>query len=300
MSEDKKIAAVGEVLWDVIEDKEYLGGAPANFLSHMARTSFQPYLLSRVGGDKEGRKLVLELKSRNIDVSGVQLDIFKPTATVRIDLDETGNPSYHCTGNVAFDDMRIDAIWEDLAPQMDVVFFGMLAQRSETSREAIQKFLVKAPAALKIFDANIKRWDERNNAVVAQSLKMADIVKLNRDEIAVLKKGMRGPESNAEFLQILVRDYDLKMAALTLGEVGCYLVTPDEQEFDPGYYISVIDATGAGDAFAAGLTLKYLQGADLKEIADFANRLAAFVSTRYGAAPAWTIEELDQEMALRL
>ena len=111
---------------------------------------------------------------------------------------------------------------------------------------------------------------------------------------------MHGPESNAEFMHNLVRDHNLKMAALTLGEVGCYLVTPDAQEFDPGYYISVVDATGAGDAFAAGLTFKFLQDASLKEIADFANRLAAFVSTRHGAAPEWTMEDLDQEMALRL
>jgi len=300
MSERQKIAAVGEVLWDIIEDKKYLGGAPANFLSHIARLSLEPFLFSRVGGDKDGRTLVQELKARKIDASGVQLDIFNPTATVKIDLDEKGSPSYHCTRNVAFDDMRIDAKWESLAPQMDVVFFGMLAQRSETSREAIHRFLGKAPKALKVFDANIGRWDESSNRAVVQSLKAADIVKLNRDEIAVLKQGLHGPESNAEFLHGLVRDYKLKMAALTLGEVGCYLVTPDEQEFDPGYYIAVVDATGAGDAFAAGLTFKFLQGAGLKEIADFANRLAAFVSTRHGAAPEWTMEELNQEMELRL
>lgn len=300
MDEHKKIAAVGEVLWDVIDGTRHLGGAPANFLSNMARMSFAPFLFSRVGGDADGRALVLELKTRKIDVSCVQLDIFKPTATVNIDLDENGNPSYHCTENVAFDDMRIDATWEEAAPQMDVLFFGMLAQRAEASHEAIQRLLAKAPNALKVFDANIRQWNEANNRIVTQSLKAADIVKLNRDEIAVLKLGMHGPASNAEFLQRLVHDYDLKMAALTLGEVGCYLATPDEQEFDPGYYIAVVDATGAGDAFAAGMTIKYLQGANLKEIADFANRLAAFVSTRRGAAPAWTLEELDQEMELRL
>ena len=179
MNESKKIAAVGEVLWDVIDGKKYLGGAPANFLSHIAQMSCDAYLFSRIGGDADGRTLRQELRKRNINAAGVQLDIFKPTATVKIDLDEAGNPSYHCTQDVAFDDMRIDANWEEWAPQMDLVYFGLLAQRSDASREAIQKFLAKTPAALKIFDANIKSWNERTSAVVAQSLKMADIVKMN-------------------------------------------------------------------------------------------------------------------------
>ncbi len=58
-----------------------------------------------------------------------------------------------------------------------------------------------------------------------------------------------------------------------------------------------LDATGAGDAFAAGLVLKILQRAPLREIADFANRLAAYVYTKRGAVPAWSINDLHDFLA---
>ncbi len=300
MSEKQKVAAIGEMLWDVYGDKKYVGGAPANFASHVVFAGCRAFLLSRVGDDDNGRELIEKLMARNVDVSGVQTDIFKPTGQIKVKIDAKGQPSFQCARNVAFDDMRMDSVWENLAPQMDVVFFDMLAQRAEVSREAIHSFLGKASKALKVFDANIHGWDAATERVVLESLNKADMLKLNRDECTILKNGLSGEEDDVEFLQSLVHRHDLKMAALTLGDVGCYIVTPDQKEFDPGYYISVVDAAGAGDAFAAGMVVKYLQGADLAEIADFANRLAAFVSTRQGASPAWTFEELEKEMALSL
>jgi fructokinase len=300
MSDKKNIAAIGETLWDVYGDERHPGGAPTNFISHIAQTGHNAFLLSRVGDDANGRELRKKIQDRNIDISGVQTDIFKSTGKVTIELDQSGIPTYHCTQNVAFDDMRVDSIWEELAPRMDVVFYGMLAQRKQASREAIGNFLGRAPNALKVFDANIRQWDESSEHIISASLKQADILKLNHKECGILRKGFRSEEEVPIFLQRLVQEHDLKIAALTLGHVGCYIVTADQREFDPGYYINAIDTTGAGDAFAAGMVFKYLQGAELKEISDFANRLAAFVSTRQGATPTWSIEELEEAMALSL
>ena len=300
MSENKKIAAIGEALWDVYPGSRMIGGAPANFISHIAQTDHKAFIFSRVGDDASGRELVQKLKARKVDVSGVQTDIFKPTGMVRINLKDNGSPSYECSKNVAFDDLRMDSNWEKLAPTMDVIFFGMLAQRSEGSRLTIREFIDKAPNALKIFDANIRQWDNLNSNTINESLQRADILKLNHQECDILKKGMRVEKDDPDFLQELDLKYDLKMAVLTLGNVGSYIVTTTEREFDPGYYISAVDTTGAGDAYAAGFVIKYLQDAALKEISDFANRLAAFVSTRKGATPPWTLEQLELEMTYSL
>lgn len=288
-----KAAGLGEVLWDIYDDQKFIGGSPANFAVHAALYGCDSYLLSRVGDDEPGRQLTSELKRFSVNTSCLQTDIFKPTGSVRIRLDESGKPSYTCSESVAFDDMRLDSTWEELAPQLDAVFWGMLVQRSESSRQAVQGFLRLAAKAVKLFDVNLVVWDYKKEPILLDSFEQADIIMLNRHECAVLKHGFKSSERDLIFLRRLLDQFRLKMVALTLGENGCYLITADEQEFDPGYFITQTDASGAGDAFAAGLMIKYLEGASLPETADFANRLAAFVAKHRGAVPVWSITDLE-------
>lgn len=289
-----KIAGLGESLWDMYGHEKFIGGSPANFAAHIAQAGLDAFLFSRVGEDDLGRELLRELAEFGVDISGVQGDLFKPTGAVRISLDQFGQPKYDCSRDVAFDFMRTDSLWEELAPQMDAVFFSLLAQRSETSREAMQLFLQKATTALKICDVNIRHWNANVEALVNESLAVADIIKMNQHECETLKHGLKSKADDLDFLIELLKKYAIQMATLTLGPHGCYLVTQKDLEFDPGYHILPADTSGAGDAFAAGLVLKILQRAPLKEAADFANRLGAFVSTQKGAVPRWTFDELDQ------
>ena len=158
---DKKfrIVGLGEILWDIYNGEKFIGGSPANFAAHIAHAGQDAYLCSRVGEDEDGDDLLQRLNKLNVNISGVQHDIFKPTGKIKITLDTAGNPEYHCTSDVAFDYMRFDTIWERLAPQMDAVFFGLLAQRTELSRQAIQLFLKNATTALKVCDVNIRSWN---------------------------------------------------------------------------------------------------------------------------------------------
>ena len=48
------IAGLGEILWDIYDDKKFLGGAPANFALHVQRLGHEGLVLSRVGNDPEG------------------------------------------------------------------------------------------------------------------------------------------------------------------------------------------------------------------------------------------------------
>ncbi|MBN1480924.1 carbohydrate kinase [candidate division KSB1 bacterium] len=296
----RKIVGLGEVLWDIYNGRKFLGGSPANFAVHSALAGHNAYLCSRIGDDETGRAILTELQQKNINVSGVQLDIFKNTGVVRIRLDEFGHPSYDCTNAVAFDDMRLDSVWEELAPQMDVVFWGMLAQRSDISREAMQAFIKIANKAIKVCDLNIRRWDAAIEQTIMTNLQFADIIKLNKNECDLLKKGYGSQADDILFVRELIVKNNIQLAALTLGSQGCFLVTAEREEFDPGYFITPVDTSGAGDAFAAGLVHKYLQGASLADMADFANVLAAYVSMFQGATPPWTFDQLDNFKAKSL
>lgn len=300
MADKFKIAGLGEVVWDLYGYEKFLGGAPANFAAHVAQGGHHAFLFSRLGDDEAGRELLTHLNALHVDTSGVQTDIFKPTGSVQISLNAQGVPTYRCTSDVAFDDMRVDSSWEEWAPQMHAVFFGLLAQRSETSRDAIRNFLEMASSAVKIFDCNVRSWDTAMEQKIKDSLELADMVKFNRSELSVLKQGMQSDLGDVAFMQELLERHRLKLAALTLGEHGCCLVTENETELDPGYYISPADTTGAGDAFAAALAINYLQGAPLHEIADMANRLAAYVALQKGAVPRWSWRQLQESMVTRL
>lgn len=49
-----KVLSFGELLWDIIEGKPYIGGAPFNLASHLAKMGFQSTYLSAVGRDWTG------------------------------------------------------------------------------------------------------------------------------------------------------------------------------------------------------------------------------------------------------
>jgi len=55
----------------------------------------------------------------------------------------------------------------------------------------------------------------------------------------------------------------------------------------PGISVDVVDTTGAGDAFAAGLIAAILQGADLEMACKAANQAGARVAADYGCISAW-------------
>jgi sugar/nucleoside kinase (ribokinase family) len=74
------------------------------------------------------------------------------------------------------------------------------------------------------------------------------------------------------------------VVALTLGEEGCMVATRVEViEVRSDGPENAVDATGAGDAFAAGFVVEYLRTGDLRTAALAANRVAAGVVGRIGA-----------------
>ncbi len=49
-----KIVSVGEILWDLVEGREFLGGAPLNFALHAAQLGHEVLMVSAVGDDDRG------------------------------------------------------------------------------------------------------------------------------------------------------------------------------------------------------------------------------------------------------
>jgi fructokinase len=57
-----KALLFGEILWDIIDSKPYIGGAPFNLAAHLAKMGCKSTLISSVGKDALGRKALKEAK----------------------------------------------------------------------------------------------------------------------------------------------------------------------------------------------------------------------------------------------
>ena len=71
--------------------------------------------------------------------------------------------------------------------------------------------------------------------------------------------GLSG-ENESALVADLRKRFDLELAALTRGEKGCLVQTPDEEVVVAGVRVQVVDTVGAGDAFTAGLVCAVLEG----------------------------------------
>ncbi len=288
------IVGIGEVLWDIYRDHRHLGGAPANFVIHAAQAGDHGILVSRVGNDGMGRELIAALRQRRLSVEFLQSDEKKGTGTVMVSLDLKGVPSFRCSHDVAFDYLQNTPELESLASRADAVLFGTLAQRSLVARKTILAFLRAAKSAVRLFDVNSRASVAELLAIVPESLELANALKMNYDEMKLLQTILRREyDSPRKFIDYLVKKYALKIVAVTNGEAGCEVFDGVSVSKVDALPVEVMDTTGAGDAFAAGLAHQLLRGAPLREIAEYANLLGAFLCTQSGATPVFNQQDIE-------
>ena len=78
-----------------------------------------------------------------------------------------------------------------------------------------------------------------------------------------------------------------RVAIVTLGEGGALVKTATLTEHVPAFHAgAVVETTGAGDAFNAGLAVALAEGADILDAVRFGCAAAAICVTRYGTTPA--------------
>ena len=277
--------AVGEVLWDRLPGGKQLGGAPANFAFHARALGAEAGLVSRVGVDPLGREVRSRFETLGVPGGLLQDDPDRPTGTVDVALGADGQPRYTIAEGVAWD--RIAAAPEALAAARgaDAVVFGSLARRSEPSRSAIRAIVEAAPAgALRLFDVNL-RPPFVSEAVIADSLAMADALKLNDDELAALAAMFALPTEPHAFMRLIADRFALRAVALTRGAAGSVLRVDGAVSELEGLSVSVADTIGAGDSFAAALVVGLLRGVPLDPLHRHARAVSSFVCTRPGGTP---------------
>ncbi len=293
MKEPHLILGVGELLWDEFPEGMLLGGAPANFAVMAGQLGNHAVILSRIGGDELGRRAVARLEPLPADGSFLQVDPAQETGRVTVAF-EGGEPHYTIHQPAAWDFLELTGEWMQLAGRADAVCFGSLAQRSNESRQTIQKLVAKSPAScIRVFDANL-RPPFYSGEVIRESLELATVLKMNEAEapqvLALLglpaQEGSGSTSLRLAGERLLEEFPSLQMVAVTRGGHGSVLVTRDEVHEHPGIPVQVADTIGAGDAFTAAMIHYLLRGAELATLNEAGNRWGAWAASHSGAMPA--------------
>lgn len=285
MNDRPLIIGLGEVLWDLLPAGKQLGGAPANFAYHAHALGAEALVVSRIGNDALGREVLDRFHRLGLRTDGLSTDASAPTGTVSVVLDAQGTPTFTIHENVAWDLLQAEPKLLDEAKRAKAVCFGTLAQRHPVGRASVRLMLqATSPAALRIFDVNLRQhfWSPE---VITDSLELADVFKLNDEELPVVSGwlGLDGDEGSQ--LRQLAARFALKAVALTKGGKGSSLLLGDQLVSRPGSKLVIADTVGAGDSYTAALTLGLLAGHGPEQILESAHRVADYVCTQPGAMP---------------
>jgi fructokinase len=294
----KLVVGLGEVLWDMLPGRKYLGGAPANFAYMTNLLGDKGVVASRIGTDGRGVEAEQRMRDLGVPVSSLQRDGSHNTGAVNVEVDEKGFARFEIEEPSAWDFFEWTNEWHLLAQKAEAVCFGSLAQRSPQSRETIRRFLKATHAeTVRVFDVNLRQpfysWE-----VIDESMKVADIVKMNDDEVPkVMALGKLGYSDEKSSAQRLLDLYDLKLLCITRGSRGSLLADRTGCDERSGVQVKVADTIGAGDAFTAALVHEYLRGAPLEQMNRAANLVGAWVASQAGPTPTPKNGELERSLA---
>lgn len=290
-----RIISVGEVLWDVIGEREFLGGAPLNFSVSAQRLGDEVTLISAVGDDRRGRLALEAMRALGLKTDRIRKLPGEPTGTATAMMDDTGSAHFLIQRPVAYDllDLNEGALRQIEAMRPDWIYFGTLAQTSAANEALLRRLTATAPGARRFYDMNLRegQW----SADLLQRLSdLATVLKVNESEAEMLFgiMGTPGEFSLERFCREWSRRHGVDLICITLGERGCAVWSDGALQEFRGVAVKVADTVGAGDAFSAAFLHGIERGWPMKRVAGFANSLGALVSSRAGAIPTWTLEEL--------
>jgi fructokinase len=279
------VVTFGETLVDRFRDQTVLGGAPFNVTCHLAGLGIHPVLLTRVGKDAEGARLLEALHVRGIDTHGVQRDPVLPTGQVTVSENGHGHV-FDILPDQAYDHIHArTARMVAMAAHPALVYFGTLSQRGD-SRRALRE-LLGAVTARGFLDVNLRDpWVDTD--VLRWSLQRASVVKLNDAELERVAALFRLDADKPEILADLLLDgFELERVIVTRGEAGAWtldrggLMHATQSDRVP----RLIDTVGAGDAFAAVFMAGLLKRWPVPETLSRADRFARAVCGIRGAVP---------------
>ena len=260
------------------------GGCGSNVAIGLAAQGIPTLLIARIGQDDAGKLVESYWQQARIDLRSLRYDLEKPTAVSIGLVDSQSQPRFIHTpganGQLTADDLDVDQLLQAGANWLHIGGFFVLpgivdGKMPEKLRQAQQ-------AGLRISLDVVRSPSMRHPSVLWPCLPYLEIFLCNTEEARIMT-GMEEPVAAA---RELLR-YGPKQVIIKIGEDGCLLVREKDAIRIPGIQITVLDTTGAGDAFAAGVIASLMRGAEIIEACRAGNRAGAQNAACFGALGNW-------------
>jgi len=251
------------------------GGKGANQAVAASRLGAEVFLVSRVGADDVGKRLLENLERNRVSTRFVSVDEESHSGVAFILVDSEGRNMIAVAPGVdrrvspgdvdkALKELdKVDVLLLQLEIPLETVFHAAKA----CNERGVKVILNPAPYARLPEQIFQHVYAVTPNEIEAEQMTGVDIRDLNDCREAGLRLLEKGVSS----------------VIITLGAKGAYVVSREFEGLVEGFKVPVVDTTGAGDAFNGALAVGLAEGLGLKEAVRLANAAAALKVTRLGA-----------------
>ncbi len=308
------LVCIGEALIDFIPDKKdcsfdevtafspKVGGAPANVCAAYAVLGGRSRLLTQLGNDPFGHKIIAKLSDLGVDMSCVDLTDGANTALAFVSLDKSGNRTFSFYRKPSADmlyspeSVRSEYFNDAYALHFCSVDLGDFPMRN-AHISAIE--MARKKGAIISFDPNLRfpLWKSREllRKTVTEFIPLCDILKISDEELEFIT----GTDNISLALPKLFSE-NVKLVVYTCGSRGAYAFTKQATAFSQGRKVDTVDTTGAGDGFIGSflrkmnnmqISLDMLKTLDEKQLFDcleFSNDFCAKSVQRSGAIDSYS------------
>lgn len=317
----KHIIAIGEALIDFAPEQTdvpiqlvqsfapKVGGAPANVCGAVARLGGKSIMLTKLGDDPFGDKIISELAECGVNTDHILRSTKECTSLAFVALKEDGDREFSFIRRPGADMMYApEEVPEEIFTDAYALHFCSVDLGDYPMREAHLRAIeyAKKAGVIVSFDPNLRPqlWEteEKLQQAIRDFIGSADIVKLSDDEVPFIT-------GSADIQSALPHFWEqgTSLVICTMGGKGCCAFTEKTSITLPPNGIPAVDTTGAGDGFIGAFLCKLARmnatkedirqftDAELKEVLRYAHVFCGQSIKRKGAIASYiTAEELEQ------
>ena len=301
------VASIGELLVDIIPRsagtykegmlfEAHLGGAPFNYAVILSRLGGHVRGFGAVGNDAFGKMLIRILEENNVDISGIKIKNAR-TSLAFVILRDDGERTFFFyrspwanTADTMFTAEDLDFNYLEKASALYVSGMALAVPPLRNAVIEAMKFSYQHGLEV-IFDFNVRLdvWRSKEDLIKTYRsiFPYATILALSLDEAKTLYE-----TENPKSIMHILRKYKKKLW-IKMGNKGAIVVEGDRATYAEAFKVRAIDATGAGDAWAAALTYYHLlKGMSIKDSIIYANAMGALIVTSRGAIGKFVNEKV--------